>query len=84
MSGEFRESRCSLPIHLHPSRLANVREGVEEHINALLMKYEQITHAHDGDDGRSQAAAQTSARWAARLCSAAALRTQRRSVRSVS
>lgn len=68
MSGEFRESRCSLPIHLHPSRLANVREGVEEHINALLMKYEQIRH----NDAMTSACRQqrnqpTSARLAARL-----------------
>jgi len=36
---EFVEARCRLSVHLHPSRLANVREGVEEQINAHVMKY---------------------------------------------
>ena len=39
MSGEFVEQRCSFPIHLHPSRLGNVREGVEEQLNGLLLTF---------------------------------------------
>lgn len=39
MSAEFFEQRCSFPIHLHPSRLGNVREGVQEQLNGLLMTY---------------------------------------------
>jgi len=83
MSGEFRESRCSLPIHLHPSRLANVREGVEEHINALLMKYDQIMHTtRRRAYGGSSATNRRVRDWLrASAPLAAALRTQRRSVR---
>jgi hypothetical protein len=43
-TGEFVEARCRLTIHLHPSRLANVREGVEEQLNAHVMK---SVHASD-------------------------------------
>lgn len=36
-SSEFIEQKCTFPIHLHPSRLGHIKEGVEEQINALLM-----------------------------------------------
>jgi len=38
-SSSFLEVRCVLPVHLHPSRLADVRAGVEEQINARIMTY---------------------------------------------
>jgi hypothetical protein len=48
--GEFQEQRMTFPIHLHPSRLGNVREGVEEQINTMLMTYARDTPTQGASD----------------------------------
>ena len=35
----FFDVRCTLTIHLHPSFLSNVDEGVNSHLNSLLLRY---------------------------------------------
>lgn len=39
-STSFTEHKCSVRIHLHPSRLGSVKDGVNEQLNALLMTYQ--------------------------------------------
>jgi hypothetical protein len=39
MAEQFLEQRCTFPISLHPSRLGNVRAGVEEQLNSLLLTF---------------------------------------------
>lgn len=38
MSG-FYELECTIPIHMHPSRLADIDDGIEEQLQCYLMRY---------------------------------------------
>jgi hypothetical protein len=39
MASCFQECKVTVPIHLHPSRLENVRAGIDEQLSEFLMEY---------------------------------------------
>ena len=39
MASCFQECKVTVSIHLHPSRLENVRAGIDEQLSEFLMEY---------------------------------------------